>query len=83
MPCVAVVAAGLFATAPASGQTSRTVAIGESAATAMPAATTEASEPPITRVGTQPIYEALDSATGTLYVANSGGNTVTVVPPHG
>jgi DNA-binding beta-propeller fold protein YncE len=45
----------------------------------MPAATTEASEPPITRVGTQPIYEALDSATGTLYVANSGDNTLSMI----
>jgi DNA-binding beta-propeller fold protein YncE len=43
------------------------------------AAPTLSSGPPTTRIGTQPIYEALDPATGTLYVANSGDNTLSMI----
>jgi DNA-binding beta-propeller fold protein YncE len=43
------------------------------------AAATMASAPPTTAIGTQPIYEALDSTTGTLYVANSSDYTLSMI----
>jgi DNA-binding beta-propeller fold protein YncE len=43
------------------------------------AALTPSSGLPTTRIGTQPIGEALDPATGTLYIANSGSNTLSMI----